>query len=311
MPIVLDNVTYIYGEHTPYRKEALKSVNITINEGDFVGIIGHTGSGKSTLVQHLNGLLHPTTGTVTVNGVNLADKTEEAKKMRHTVGMVFQYPEHQLFEETIAQDIAFGPRNLGVPEEEIDSRVREAMEFVGLDYDTYATRSPFQLSGGQMRRVAIAGVVALNPKYLILDEPSAGLDPFGRDEIFNKIIDLHRKKGVTVILVSHNMEDISRMANRLIVIDDGLIKLDGKPVDIFSNNRDELQATGVDVPPVVDLMYYLQSRNLKVDVGVSSIDEAVSEIKDVIQKKDGVKQAAATNKKKRVTAKEGKVSHAD
>lgn len=311
MPIVLDNVTYIYGEHTPYRKEALKSVNITINEGDFVGIIGHTGSGKSTLVQHLNGLLHPTTGTVTVNGVNLADKTEEAKKMRHTVGMVFQYPEHQLFEETIAQDIAFGPRNLGVPEDEIDSRVREAMEFVGLDYDTYATRSPFQLSGGQMRRVAIAGVVALNPKYLILDEPSAGLDPFGRDEIFNKIIDLHRKKGVTVILVSHNMEDISRMANRLIVIDDGQIKLDGKPVDIFSNNRDELQATGVDVPPVVDLMYYLKSRNLQVDVGVSSIDEAVSEIKDVIQKKDGVKRADATNKKRRVTAKEGKVSHAD
>ena len=311
MPIVLDNVTYIYGEHTPYRKEALKSVNITINEGDFVGIIGHTGSGKSTLVQHLNGLLHPTTGTVTVNGVNLADKTEEAKKMRHTVGMVFQYPGHQLFEETIAQDIAFGPRNLGVPEDEIDSRVREAMEFVGLDYDTYATRSPFQLSGGQMRRVAIAGVVALNPKYLILDEPSAGLDPFGRDEIFNKIIDLHRKKGVTVILVSHNMEDISRMANRLIVIDDGQIKLDGKPVDIFSNNRDELQATGVDVPPVVDLMYYLKSRNLQVDVGVSSIDEAVSEIKDVIQKKDGVKRADATNKKRRVTAKEGKVSHAD
>lgn len=317
MPIVLDNVTYIYGEHTPYRKEALKSVNITINEGDFVGIIGHTGSGKSTLVQHLNGLLHPTTGTVTVNGVNLADKTEEAKKMRHTVGMVFQYPEHQLFEETIAQDIAFGPRNLGVPEDEIDSRVREAMEFVGLDYDTYATRSPFQLSGGQMRRVAIAGVVALNPKYLILDEPSVGLDPFGRDEIFNKIIDLHRKKGVTVILVSHNMEDISRMANRLIVIDDGQIKLDGKPVDIFSNNRDELQATGVDVPPVVDLMYYLKSRNLKVDVGVSSIDEAVSEIKEVMQKKDvvknkeAVKKADATNTSESRTAKEGKVSHAD
>lgn len=337
MPIVLENVTYIYGEHTPYRKEALKNINITINEGDFVGIIGHTGSGKSTLVQHLNGLLHPTEGTVTVNGVNLADKTEAAKKMRHTVGMVFQYPEHQLFEETIAQDIAFGPRNLGVPEEEIDSRVREAMEFVGLDYDTYATRSPFQLSGGQMRRVAIAGVVALNPKYLILDEPSAGLDPFGRDEIFNKIIDLHRKKGVTVILVSHNMEDISRMANRLIVIDDGQIKLDGKPVDIFSNNREALQETGVDVPPVVDLMYYLKSRNLNVNVGVSSIDEAVDQIAGLINtNSDAVKTekseqivetenlAKTENRAKAETPvktgkrmkrsknrKEGKVSHAD
>ncbi|WP_298703752.1 energy-coupling factor transporter ATPase [uncultured Veillonella sp.] len=278
MPIVLENVTYIYGEHTPYRKEALKNISITINEGDFVGIIGHTGSGKSTLVQHLNGLLHPTKGTVTVNGVDLSDKTEEAKTMRHKVGMVFQYPEHQLFEETIAQDIAFGPRNLGLSEEDIDKRVRDAMEFVGLDYDTYATRSPFQLSGGQMRRVAIAGVVALNPDYLILDEPSAGLDPFGRDEIFNRIIELHQKKGVTVILVSHNMEDISRMANRLIVIDDGHIKLDGKPLEIFSHDRQTLQDTGVDVPPVVDLMYYLRNRGLAVDVGVRSVDEAVTEI---------------------------------
>ena len=216
--------------------------------------------------------------------------------MRHTVGMVFQYPEHQLFEETIAQDIAFGPRNLGVPEEEIDARVREAMEFVGLDYDTYATRSPFQLSGGQMRRVAIAGVVALNPNYLILDEPSAGLDPFGRDEIFNRIIDLHRKKGVTVILVSHNMEDISRMANRLIVIDDGQIKLDGKPVDIFSNNREALQATGVDVPPVVDLMYYLKSRNLNVNVGVSSIDEAVDQIEGLINKNSDTVKSTESEK---------------
>lgn len=283
MPIVLNNVTYIYGEHTPYRKEALKSINLTINEGDFVGIIGHTGSGKSTLVQHLNGLLHPTKGSVTVNGVDLSDKTEKAKQMRHKVGMVFQYPEHQLFEETIAQDIAFGPRNLGLSEDEVQQRVREAMEFVGLDYDTYATRSPFQLSGGQMRRVAIAGVVALNPDYLILDEPSAGLDPFGRDEIFNRIIELHRQKGVTVILVSHNMEDISRMANRLIVIDDGHIKLDGDPIQIFSNDRQMLQDTGVDVPPVVNLMYYLKERGLPVEVGVRSIDEAVVGIEAAVK----------------------------
>lgn len=278
MPIILNNISYVYGEHTPFRKEALKGINLTINEGDFVGIIGHTGSGKSTLVQHLNGLLHPTTGQVTIDGVDAALKTEEAKLMRHKVGMVFQYPEHQLFEETIAQDIAFGPKNLGLSADEVDARVREAMDFVGLDYETYANRSPFQLSGGQMRRVAIAGVVALNPSYLILDEPSAGLDPFGREEIFQKIIDLHAKKGITVVLVSHNMEDISRMANRLIVIDNGKIQLDGKPIDIFMNKRQELQSAGVDVPPVSKLVEYLRDRGLPVSQQVISVDDAVKAI---------------------------------
>lgn len=278
MPIILDSVSYVYGEHTPFRKEALKGINLTINEGDFVGIIGHTGSGKSTLVQHLNGLLHPTAGKVTINGVDAALKTEEAKLMRHKVGMVFQYPEHHLFEETIAQDIAFGPKNLGLSDSEVDERVREAMDFVGLDYETYANRSPFQLSGGQMRRVAIAGVVALNPSYLILDEPSAGLDPFGREEIFQKIIDLHAKKGITVVLVSHNMEDISRMANRLIVIDNGQIQLDGKPIDIFMNKRKELQAAGVDVPPVSKLVEHLRDRGLPVSQQVISVDDAVKAI---------------------------------
>lgn len=278
MPIILNNVSYVYGEHTSFRKEALKGINLTINEGDFVGIIGHTGSGKSTLVQHLNGLLHPTTGQVTIDGVDAALKTEEAKLMRHKVGMVFQYPEHQLFEETIAQDIAFGPKNLGLSADEVDARVREAMDFVGLDYETYANRSPFQLSGGQMRRVAIAGVVALNPSYLILDEPSAGLDPFGREEIFQKIIDLHAKKGITVVLVSHNMEDISRMANRLIVIDNGKIQLDGKPIDIFMNKRQELQSAGVDVPPVSKLVEYLRDRGLPVSQQVISVDDAVKAI---------------------------------
>lgn len=278
MPIILDSVSYVYGEHTPFRKEALKEINLTINEGDFVGIIGHTGSGKSTLVQHLNGLLHPTAGKVTINGVDAALKTEEAKLMRHKVGMVFQYPEHQLFEETIAQDIAFGPKNLGLSDSEVDERVREAMDFVGLDYETYANRSPFQLSGGQMRRVAIAGVVALNPSYLILDEPSAGLDPFGREEIFQKIIDLHAKKGITVVLVSHNMEDISRMANRLIVIDNGQIQLDGKSIDIFMNKRKELQAAGVDVPPVSKLVEHLRDRGLPVSQQVISVDDAVKAI---------------------------------
>lgn len=278
MPIVLDQVTYTYGAGTPFEKTALKTINLTIEEGEFVGIIGHTGSGKSTLVQHLNGLLHPTTGTVTVNGVDISGKTDEAKQMRHKVGMVFQYPEHQLFEETIAQDIAFGPKNLGLSEDEVDKRVREAMKFVGLDYNTYAERSPFHLSGGQMRRVAIAGVVAMNPDYLVLDEPSAGLDPFGREEIFEEIIKLHKQKGITVILVSHNMEDISRMANRLIVMDKGQAVLDGVPLDIFNNHRQTLQNLGVDVPPVSVMMESLRERGLNVTNRVLTVDDAVNAI---------------------------------
>lgn len=278
MAISLENITYVYGEKTPFEKTALKNISLTINEGEFVGIIGHTGSGKSTLVQHLNGLLKPTQGCVKVNGVDLSKKTEEAKQMRHKVGMVFQYPEHQLFEETIAKDIAFGPRNLGCDEEEIEHRVREAMKFVGLDYDEYAERSPFHLSGGQMRRVAIAGVIALNPDYLVLDEPSAGLDPFGREFIFEKIVELHRQKGLTVVLVSHNMEDISRMANRVVVMHRGGVLLDGKPLDIFNNHHEKLAEAGVDVPPVSQLMQYLNTKNLNLDMNVLTVDDAVKNI---------------------------------
>ncbi|WP_303060233.1 energy-coupling factor transporter ATPase [Veillonella magna] len=286
MSIVLDNISYVYGAHTPYEKKALDGITLEIHEGEFLGIIGHTGSGKSTLVQHLNGLLHPTSGKVTVNDVDLADKTEEARNMRHTVGMVFQYPEHQLFEETIAKDIAFGPRNLGLSEEEVDERVREAMKFVGLDYDTYAERSPFHLSGGQMRRVAIAGVVALNPSYLILDEPSAGLDPFGREEIFDEIIRLHKEKGITVALVSHNMEDISRMATRLIVLDGGHVILDDEPLTIFMHHREELQKAGVDVPPVSVLMETLKHRGLPVSTEVRNVDDAVMAIEKALKEQE-------------------------
>lgn len=286
MSIVLDNISYVYGAHTPYEKKALDGVTLEIHEGEFLGIIGHTGSGKSTLVQHLNGLLHPTSGKVTVNDVDLADKTEEARNMRHMVGMVFQYPEHQLFEETIAKDIAFGPRNLGLSEEEVDERVREAMKFVGLDYDTYAERSPFHLSGGQMRRVAIAGVVALNPSYLILDEPSAGLDPFGREEIFDEIIRLHKEKGITVALVSHNMEDISRMATRLIVLDGGHVILDDEPLTIFMHHREELQKAGVDVPPVSVLMETLKHRGLPVSTEVRNVDDAVMAIEKALKEQE-------------------------
>ena len=253
-------------------------ISVTRENGEFVGVIGETGSGKCSDVQQRKGVLQPTTGTGTVKGVEMRASTEEGKKMRHKVGMVFQYPEHQLFEETIAEDIAFGPKNLGLSSDEVDERVRDAMKFVGLDYNTYAERSPFHLSGGQMRRVAIAGVVAMNPDFLVLDEPSAGLDPFGREEIFEEIIRLHKEKGITVILVSHNMEDISRMASRLVVLDKGRIVLDGEPMDIFNNHRDALQAVGVDVPPVSVTMEYLREQGLDVSNRVLSVDDAVQAI---------------------------------
>lgn len=275
MSIKVEHVTYTYGAGTPFEKTALYDTSVEIHEGEFVGIIGHTGSGKSTFVQLLNGLIQPTTGTVTVDGTDISKKTKEVMAMRHKVGMVFQYPEYQLFEETIAKDIAFGPRNFGLSEQEIEERVREAMDFVGLDYQTYADRSPFRLSGGQMRRVAIAGVIAIHPQYLILDEPSAGLDPIGRREIFSEIQRWHKEKDVTVILVSHNMEDVSQMANRLLVLSHGKIQLDGEPLDIFSTKQDVLQQAGVSVPPATSVLQYLQTRGFTVNDRVHSIDESV------------------------------------
>ena len=275
MSIKLEHVTYTYGAGTPFEKTALYDTSVEIHEGEFVGIIGHTGSGKSTFVQLLNGLIQPTTGTVTVDGTDISQKTKEVMAMRHKVGMVFQYPEYQLFEETIAKDIAFGPRNFGLSEQEIEERVREAMDFVGLDYKTYADRSPFRLSGGQMRRVAIAGVIAIHPQYLILDEPSAGLDPIGRREIFSEIQRWHKEKDVTVILVSHNMEDVSQMANRLLVLSHGKIQLDGEPLDIFSTKQDVLHQAGVSVPPATAVLQYLQTRGFAVNDRVHSIDESV------------------------------------
>lgn len=278
MSIRLEQVMYTYGMGTPFEKKALNETNIEIHEGEFIGIIGHTGSGKSTFVQLLNGLLHPTQGTVTVDGIDVGLKTKAAMDMRHKVGMVFQYPEYQLFEETIARDIAFGPRNFGLSEAEIDERVREAMDFVGLDYQTYAERSPFRLSGGQMRRVAIAGVIAIHPEYLILDEPSAGLDPAGRREIFSGIQRWHEEKNITVILVSHNMEDISRMAGRLIVLSQGDIILDGEPLDIFSTQQETLRSAGVAVPPVTEVLQYLQARGFHLNDRVHTMDEAISSL---------------------------------
>lgn len=281
MSIILKDVTYTYMPKTPFERTAISDINFEIERGEFVAIIGHTGSGKSTLVQHLNGILKPTSGSVTVDGVDLHDKKNAAKAARSKVGMVFQYPEHQLFEETIYEDIAFGPKNLGLSEEEIDTRVKRAMTFVGLDFEQYATRSPFQLSGGQMRRVAIAGVIALEPEYLILDEPSAGLDPRGRDEIFNEIIQLYQSSGITVILVSHNMEDVAKMATRLIVMNGGKVSLDGTPLEVFSN-PEKLRAAGVDVPPVTALLRKLKERGLRVDDKLLAIDEAVATITNAL-----------------------------
>ena len=284
MSIKLDQVTYTYGIGSPFEKNALTETSVEIKEGEFVGIIGHTGSGKSTFVQLLNGLIQPTTGKVTVDGQDISQKTKEAMTMRHKVGMVFQYPEYQLFEETIAKDIAFGPRNFGLNEDEVTARVKEAMDFVGLDYKTYADRSPFRLSGGQMRRVAIAGVIAIHPSYLILDEPSAGLDPVGRREIFTQIQRWHEEKGITVILVSHNMDDISRLASRLLVLSHGHIVLDGKPLDIFAEKQKELHDAGVSVPPVTAVLQYLQRRGFAVNDRVRTAEEGAKALYDCLQK---------------------------
>lgn len=285
MSIKLTNVSHIYMPGTPYEHTALKDINLEIRQGEFVAVIGHTGSGKSTLMQHLNGLLKPAAGQVLVDGIDINVKGTQAKQARLRVGMVFQYPEHQLFEETIAADIAFGPRNLGLPEEEIDSRVRAAMEFAGLDYDKFAARSPFQLSGGQMRRVAIAGVIALKPEYLVLDEPSAGLDPRGRDEILNQVANLHKNTGVTVILVSHSMEEVARLADRLLVMNQGDVVLDGEPLTIFNNHREELLAAGLDVPNVTALLSYLRGRGLPVSDNALTIEEAAERVFEAVRRR--------------------------
>ena len=275
MSICVENVSCVYSKGSPFEKVALENISLTIEPGEFIGIIGHTGSGKSTLIQHLNGLIHPTSGKVTIDGVDLAAKTKEAVAKRHSVGMVFQYPEHQLFEETVAKDIAFGPKNLGCSEEETEKRVKSAMKFAGLDYDTFGGRSPFRLSGGQQRRVAIAGVIAMHPDFLILDEPSAGLDPIGRREIFSRIQSWYKKGVFSVILVSHNMDDIARLATRLLVMHKGHLVMDGKPMDIFLHHRRELQECGVDAPPLTQTLLHLKEKGIPVPEDAKTVEEAV------------------------------------
>ena len=275
MSIKLEHVSYVYMPGTPYEKEALKDVSLEINKGEFVAVIGHTGSGKSTLVQNLNGLLRPSKGTASLDGTDLSGKTKEAKQARGRIGMVFQYPEHQLFAETVYEDIAFGPRNLGLNNDETDARVKEAMKFVGLDFETYAQRSPFSLSGGQMRRVAIAGVVAMNPDYLILDEPSAGLDPGSRRAVFAEIMTLYKK----IIMVTHSMEDAAKYAKRLLVINKGQIILDGRPGEIFLKEKNRLLEVGMDVPEVYKLADALRAKGLRLPHEITDAKLLLAEVK--------------------------------
>lgn len=274
MSIKLSNIYHTYSKGTPFERLALNNVSLDIAKGEIVAIIGHTGSGKSTLVQHLNGLMKPDQGQATINDIDITAKGAQAKAARQQVGMVFQYPEHQLFAETVFEDIAFGPRNKGVEEEAVAKQVREAMEFVGLDYDTFAQRSPFQLSGGQMRRVAIAGVVAMNPDYLVLDEPSAGLDPRSRNAVFKEIMSLHKSRGIAIVLVTHSMEEAVKYADRLLVINAGKVLFDGTPAEIFKEHAAELVEVGVDVPQVYKLADLLRQsgvalpENIKDDVSL-------------------------------------------
>lgn len=269
MSIDIKNICYTYMRGTPFEKKALDDVSVSIDKGEIVAVIGHTGSGKSTLVQHLNGLLKPDAGQVAVDDINLAGKDATAKKARQLVGMVFQYPEHQIFAETVYEDIAFGPRNRGFQPEKVDKQVREAMAFVGLDFETFAKRSPFQLSGGQMRRVAIAGVVAMNPDYLVLDEPSAGLDPRSRNAVFKEIMALHQSRGIAIVLVTHSMEEAVKYAKRLLVINQGKILFDGNPADIFRNHQQKLVEVGMDEPQVFKLADLLRKQGMELPQGIT------------------------------------------
>ncbi|NCD08412.1 MAG: energy-coupling factor transporter ATPase [Negativicutes bacterium] len=279
MSIKLENVSYTYMKNTPYERTALKEVTLTIEKGEYVAVIGHTGSGKSTLMQHFNGLLKPDLGKVSVDDVDINGKAAAAKNAKNRVGMVFQYPEHQIFAETVYEDVAFGPRNKGLSEEEVEIQVKSALKFVGLDYDSFASRSPFQLSGGQMRRVAIAGVVAMEPDYLILDEPSAGLDPCSRDSIFREINELYQTRKMAVILVTHSMEEAAQYAQRLLVMSKGRIVIDGSSAEVFQNQREMLSSVGVDVPQTIKLADTLREHGLQIGKDILRIDELVNQIK--------------------------------
>ena len=276
MSIALEHVNYVYSPGTAYEKHALKDVSLEITQGQFVGIIGHTGSGKSTLIQHLNGLIKATSGKILYDGQNIYDEGFDMKKLRSQVGLVFQYPEYQLFEADVLSDVCFGPKNQGLPPEECEKCAKEALDLVGFP-EKYYRQSPFELSGGQKRRVAIAGILAMHPKVLVLDEPTAGLDPKGRDEILDQIEHLHRETGMTVILVSHSMEDIAKYVGRIIVMNRGEKMLDGTPKEVFSHYK-ELEKVGLAAPQVTYVMHDLKERGFPVSTDATTIGEAADEI---------------------------------
>ena len=272
MPIILNHVNCIYEEGTTMEVAALKDINLVLADEQFIGLIGHTGSGKSTLVQHLNGLIKPTGGEIYFNGEDIHDDDFDRKKLRSQVGLVFQYPEHQLFEVDVFSDVCFGPKNLGLPKKEVELRAYEALKMDGLE-DEFFYQSPFDLSGGQKRRVAIAGVIAMKPQVLILDEPTAGLDPKGREEILNMIRELHEKMKCTIILVSHSMDDVADYAERIIVMNHGEVFLDGTPKEVFAHKQ-ELEEIGLAVPTVTDIMHQVKELGYPVDESVTTLSDA-------------------------------------
>lgn len=276
MSIILDHVNYLYGGGTPLETKALDDICLQIPHGQFVGIIGHTGSGKSTLMQHMNGLLKASSGHIYFNGEDIYDKDYDMKKLRSKVGLVFQYPEHQLFEIDVFSDVCFGPKNLGLDKKETELRAFDALRKVGLPMELYY-QSPFDLSGGQKRRVAIAGVLAMNPEVLILDEPTAGLDPKGRDEILHQIKQLQTQTGMTVLLVSHSMEDVAEYVDRIIVMNKGRILYDDEPKAVFAHYK-ELEAVGLAAPQVTYILHELRARGLEVDVNATTIEEAANTV---------------------------------
>ncbi len=277
MSIEVTGLRYVYMAGTPYEKEALAGVDLRIDKGSFIGIIGHTGSGKSTLIQHFNGLLKPHEGTIFVDGKDIWAKGSKRNEIRRKVGLVFQYPEHQLFEETVFKDVAFGPQNIGLGEGEILNRVRTAMEMVGLDFNTLKDVNPFGLSGGERRRAAIAGVLAMEPEYLVLDEPTAGLDPRGRRGILDALYKMNKERGITIVLVSHNMDEVARLADRIAVMDKGRISRRGTPREVFDDGK-YLMELGLALPSMSSLMFKLKERGWNVRGGVFTVEDARKEI---------------------------------
>ena len=285
MSIILDKINYSYSEGTAYQIQALKNVNLEIKDGQFIGVIGHTGSGKSTLTQLLNGLLKATSGHIYVDGEDIYDEDYDMKKLRNKVGLVFQYPDHQLFETTNFEDVCFGPKNLGLPKEEIEKRAKEALDMVGLD-ESFYKQSPFDLSGGQKRRVAIAGVLAMKPEVLILDEPTAGLDPKGRDDILGLVQKLHNEQGLTIILVSHSMEDVARYVSRLVVMNHGEKVFDGTPKEVFRHYK-ELEAIGLAAPQITYVVHKLIDKGIPLDPDITTVEEAKNAILKIWREKNG------------------------